>query len=1072
MAELSELERRIDELMALAEVATEEKNTAEVDRLLAEIDRLQEEYDAKLENREQNHGSQEEKDRDQPSHHQEEAERDQRRRQEEMDRLLAEQIHMEEMDLDDYSDHSSSPTHSSSTNQSFSTNIQSPSQQRHESHNVKREPERSSSPPPRKQDGPEIIDLTDMDDIPIFTRRAPATYSFTAVAKEDIFGGVRRPSADGKRPADPQSASEDVKRPRPDMPNAQAPKPGFYQPYVPPESKFKPAPEKPKFEPKIPGSFPSGAFGRQTSEPKDEKPSLFSDLRDKINKSNMFKPSKPAPNLYGNSSFPGKENRPTFTGSNSYYEKEQRARYADEASFLFTGRTSSRYEDDFHRRYGDYGGDIDPGAGMRPLGEEDVQEIYNGLNADHKPLPESEVPKELKVNLMPYQLVGVAWMMDREKSRHKGGLLADDMGLGKTVQTITTILKNRQTDLTKPKITLVLAPLALLAQWRDEIQDKTGGALKAVVYHGQGRKKLNEDIRNGVYDVVITTYSTLANEWVAKKGLLMPLTYHRIVLDEAQSIKNRNTKGAKACFELKATYRWALSGTPIQNNLEELYSLFHFLKLQNYGDWSWFKTQIKARSDRNIKRLQAIMTQVCLRRLKTMKYQGKPLIELPKRIINLSAHQFTADEQEFYTALETRAQIRFNTYVREGTVMKNYSHILVLLLRLRQACCHPSLPMEADLCAEATGERIFAGSHGGSEAGSETASDPPSTKSTDKSDDAPTSGEKPAKQKAPFLTPEALARVQEVNPEEFDCPICFDLAEIISVTKCGHLFCNTCIEDHMSRDMDRQDDNTARCPTCRGSIAETDVKRLKDVVPSRKDKRIGPDPVVVAKKVAKAAGHQNAPPNLDEPPARTELGIAKYGQWVSSTKIDKLMEHLINLRKEGKGERSVVFSQFTKYLDLIEIPLTCHGFKFLRYDGSMNVPQREEAVRLFRSDPSYTVIIMSLKCASVGLNLAVASRVFLMDVWWNPAVEDQAIDRVHRIGQKNDVIVERLTIKLSHESGSVEDRILRLQEEKRELVKGAFNEGGNGKAKLTVDDLKFLFGIYTHPRPNPQPQQV
>lgn len=120
----------------------------------------------------------------------------------------------------------------------------------------------------------------------------------------------------------------------------------------------------------------------------------------------------------------------------------------------------------------------------------------------------------------------------------------------------------------------------------------------------------------------------------------------------------------------------------------------------------------------------------------------------------------------------------------------------------------------------------------------------------------------------------------------------------------------------------------------------------------------------------------------------------------------------------------------------------------------MSVAAREKAIKDFKTLPEVTVIIMSLKAASLGLNLVAANHVLLLDLWWNPTTEDQAIDRAHRIGQTRPVTVSRLTVQ-----DTVEDKILSLQEKKREMVASAFgeDESGSRQTRLTVEDLRYLF---------------
>lgn len=174
-------------------------------------------------------------------------------------------------------------------------------------------------------------------------------------------------------------------------------------------------------------------------------------------------------------------------------------------------------------------------------------------------------------------------------------------------------------------------------------------------------------------------------------------------------------------------------------------------------------------------------------------------------------------------------------------------------------------------------------------------------------------------------------------------------------------------------------------------------------------------------------------------------------EYVSSAKIDKTMELL---KKIPAHEKILVFSLWTSFLDLLEIPISDAGIRYARYDGSMHRDDRDAAVQAFMGSGGPRVLLLSLTAGNTGLNLTEARHVILMEPFWNPFVEDQAIDRAHRIGQKMEVQVHRMLI-----AGTVEDRIQKLQEEKRELVNTALSEeGAQGVSRLSVRELRGLFG--------------
>jgi SNF2 family DNA or RNA helicase len=169
-----------------------------------------------------------------------------------------------------------------------------------------------------------------------------------------------------------------------------------------------------------------------------------------------------------------------------------------------------------------------------------------------------------------------------------------------------------------------------------------------------------------------------------------------------------------------------------------------------------------------------------------------------------------------------------------------------------------------------------------------------------------------------------------------------------------------------------------------------------------------------------------------------------------SVKIDFLMENLEQLVTEG--HKTLVFSQFTTYLDMIENKIKVAGWKMARIDGSQTIKKRTEQVEYFQNGDAQ-IFLISLKAGGFGLNLTAASYIFLMDPWWNPAVERQAIDRAHRIGQENKLTVYRPIIK-----GSVEEKVLLLQQSKRELFRDLMAEDDDEyfSGKLSMDDFKHL----------------
>lgn len=148
---------------------------------------------------------------------------------------------------------------------------------------------------------------------------------------------------------------------------------------------------------------------------------------------------------------------------------------------------------------------------------------------------------------------------------------------------------------------------------------------------------------------------------------------------------------------------------------------------------------------------------------------------------------------------------------------------------------------------------------------------------------------------------------------------------------------------------------------------------------------------------------------------------------------------------QAPGTKTVLFSQWTSFLDLIEPHLEQRGIKFVRIDGKMQSVKRDNSINAFTNEPECTVLLASLSVCSVGLNLVAANQVILADSWWAPAIEDQAVDRVYRLGQKRETTVWRLVME-----NSIEERVLDIQERKRKLMLAAFRETAKKKAESTA----------------------
>jgi SWI/SNF-related matrix-associated actin-dependent regulator of chromatin subfamily A3 len=265
------------------------------------------------------------------------------------------------------------------------------------------------------------------------------------------------------------------------------------------------------------------------------------------------------------------------------------------------------------------------------------------------------------------------------------------------------------------------------------------------------------------------------------------------------------------------------------------------------------------------------------------------------------------------------------------------------------------------------------------------------------------------------LTPETKQMLEgmlklSIESQE-DCPICLETATDPVITLCTHAFCFNCIEKVI--------EGQHKCPMCRAALEDTSqILRLPD---GENDER------------------------------KEEFQFTE-----ASSKLDALLS-ILKASENGEGNKTVVFSQWTSFLDVVSTQLVKSDIKFARIDGTMSAGARDEAMNALEKDPTVTVLLASLGVCSVGLNLVAANQVILSDSWWAPAIEDQAIDRVHRLGQTRPTKVFRLVM-----SNSIEDKVLEIQKRKRKLMMLAFAEKkakrGNEKGINRLADIQTLLG--------------
>ena len=316
---------------------------------------------------------------------------------------------------------------------------------------------------------------------------------------------------------------------------------------------------------------------------------------------------------------------------------------------------------------------------------------------DNKNVDESiQLPNGLNASLRNYQETGFKWLKTLD-SYGFGGVLADDMGLGKTIQLVSVILSYVESfDLddnveNKPKTSLVICPSSLTLNWYNEIK-KFAPSLKVLLISGNALERKSKISQLGEYNVAICSYDILKRDIEVYKEKQYEFKY--IIADEAQYIKNNNTQNFKAIKEIHAETRYALTGTPIENSLSELWSIFDFVMPGYLFGYRKFKELyenpiVRDEDGQAMKRLKMLIEPFILRRIKE-----DVLTELPDKTITVLNNEMEDEQQRIYMSYMSQVKEEIETEISVNGFERSQIKILSLLMRLRQICCHPSLFIE------------------------------------------------------------------------------------------------------------------------------------------------------------------------------------------------------------------------------------------------------------------------------------------------------------------------------------------------------------------------------------------
>ena len=491
---------------------------------------------------------------------------------------------------------------------------------------------------------------------------------------------------------------------------------------------------------------------------------------------------------------------------------------------------------------------------------------------------------------------------------------------------------------------------------------------------------------------------------VVANSLLHRINWHRIVLDEAHAIKDRRCSTAQAVFALYAQCRWCLTGTPLQNRVGELYSLVQFMRMDPYA---YYFCKAAGCDCKCLEYKFDAGYRYC-------EYCG----HTPLQHYSLFNREVVNPIRKFgYIGAGRKAFVTLKRDVLDKALLRRTK-----AGRAKEMVLPPKLiTLEANFLDErefdfyqAIYTQSVAQFGAYVEAGT-------LLNNYAHIFDLLTRLRQAVDH--PYLVLHSKRGIEGgpaiPTPNSSGggiCNLCMDEAVDPISSACDHIFCRSCCEDLV---YSAAPDAALVCPVCRVSLT-VDLSQ---------------------KSMSSTTGRSGG--------ILRRLDLKNFQ---SSTKMEALMEELHEMTEKDPAAKAIVFSQFVSFLDLLEHRIQLAGIKVVKLNGGMSVAQRDAVLNSFKDDFNTRVILISLKAGGVALNLTVASHIYLMDPWWNPAAEYQAIDRAHRLGQHKPIRAVRFVVR-----NTVEERILRLQEKKRLVFEGTVGGDVGSLSQLSEDDLNFLF---------------
>lgn len=544
-----------------------------------------------------------------------------------------------------------------------------------------------------------------------------------------------------------------------------------------------------------------------------------------------------------------------------------------------------------------------------------------------------------------------------------------------------------------------------------------------------------------------------------------------MVLDEAQLIKNHESRTSKACRLLTAKRKWVLTGTPLSNYMEEFFPYFSFLGVEGSSDYLQFKHNYAKRNDASLQRLDAILRKVMVRRTGSDRLFGAPLISLPALDHATVSVPFNPVEKAIYAVVRQRFIERINDWSTSGKAKILSRNIFVMLTRLRQMCAHVLMVLTTieDLLEVEDVERLWKlmdrYSHGFIDSPGIKAAKVLKKLLLEARDEKQASR---ATSSTPVTVDENETVDLTINDANLDfrglfyqlerdgtwekvrnrstCYVCREVPEDdrakLSVP-CGHLYCDVCIRTLF--ESAELANTEAQCVSCYNLITgEADMSAMEQIAAeTRQRSRSWTSPSEPIMNKRRKKGKED--PNL---------------KWLSipgcehlSSKVQAVANTMEKWIARDSDAKIVVFTLFIPVIKVMAKVCVKRGWGYREYTGQLSSTARNKTLQEWKDpEEDCQVLLMSMKAGGLGLNLVEASYVIIFDPWWNEPVKDQAYSRIYRIGQKRDCIVRRFVI----EDAIDTQLMLYLQKLKAQECDRVLD--GRPNTELNVHDLLKLFG--------------